>query len=102
LIKEHAGLSDTDFKSFITEDIICESNLTNQILAEGNYTLVNDIASPKTGEIIALAGTKIIAENNTKPIGIIFGYPQFEVLHEKTNKVIRVNILDLKEYEHCF
>lgn len=103
LIKEETGLDDNTLKVILEEalglkndeldSIIVED--TNSILAEGTYTLKHDIPFAKTGEVILRKGSLVIAEANLKPIGHIFGYPQYEVLHDDTNKVIKVNIQDL-------
>jgi hypothetical protein len=51
---------------------------------------------PKTGELLAIRGSYVLAENHLIPIGTIFGFPQYEVLHEDTSRVILVNIHDIK------
>jgi hypothetical protein len=101
LIKEETGMSDEVISEILKEafDVDIDSIVvedTNDILAEGAYNLKHDIASPKTGEVIARRGTTVIAESNSGPIGHIFGYPQYEVLHMPTNKFIKVNIKDLE------
>lgn len=105
LIKEETGLDDVMLKAALVEscgldEAVFDSLIVedaNTILAEGAYQLKNDVASAKTGEIIFRAGTTVFAESNLKPIGHIFGYPQYEVLHEATQKVAKVNIQDLSE-----
>lgn len=101
LIKEETGLNDEILLKHLSEitsqtlefDITEE---TNQILPEGCYQLKHDLAMPKTGELLARCGSFVLAENNLLPVGNIFGFPQYEVLHMKTNKIILVNLKDLE------
>lgn len=108
LIKEETGLHDTALKIILEEtlglhfdeldDIIVED--INQVLPEGSYQLKRDLPLPKTGEIFVRKGSYVFVEHSMRPSGNIFGFPQYEVLHEQTNRLILVNIKDLDTDEH--
>ena len=101
LIKEETGLSDEAILTKLGEmgyeqmefDLTEE---TTQVLPEGHYFLKRSLPLPKTGEMLALKGSAVIAEGNMPPAGSIFGFPQYEVFHPETNKVILVNVEDLE------
>ena len=67
----------------------------DSILSEGQYTLVNDIASPITGEVIAQAGTTITVAEQCKPVSYFLGFNIYEVKHIRTNQLIFVTSRDL-------
>lgn len=104
LIKEETGLHDGVLKIILEEtmgltldeldEVIIEES--NQPLAEGSYQLKHDLPLPKTGEIFARKGSAVIVERDLKPVGHIFGYPQYEVFHPETNKAIFINVGDLQ------
>jgi hypothetical protein len=104
LLKEETGLGDKAIADIIKEStgvdlsecLLESSSNTDAVLTRGAHILVNDIASHKTGDISAHKGTIVRCESTAYPIGDIFGYPQYEVLHEATNQVIKVNIVDLE------
>jgi hypothetical protein len=101
LLKEHLGCSEaelinclneanlsTDFLGLLTED-------SQVILAEGFYTLAQDVASPMTGEVFAKKGTVVIVESNVESCGSLFGTHMFRVLHQITKTKLTVCRHDL-------
>jgi len=109
LIKENTGLTDDEIKEILDkvfEDIedfigsdISESALwfdKNNKLCPGTYTLIQDIASPNTGEVIANANTKVKAIDFTEAYGEIFGLNVYQVEHLLTKQTILVTSVDLK------
>ena len=103
LIKEETNLTDeeilailedaTDIKYDVTH--IKETFLIDNRLSKGTYKLVNNIASPITGEIIALSGTKIIVEDFASSINTILGYNIYNVKHIPTNQDIYITTKDI-------
>jgi len=69
--------------------------MENDQLAPGNYSLSEDIASPKTGEIIARKGTSIIADANNDPVDYMYGTPIYKVRHIPTQTDVYVAPGDL-------
>ena len=64
-------------------------------LNPGSYTLVNDIASPKTGEVIAPANSRIKVEEQIEPYSEFLGHSIYKVLHQKTNQEIYITNGDI-------
>ena len=109
LIKENTGLTDDEIKEILDkvfEDIedftrgdISESASwfdKNNRLSPGTYTLIQDIASPNTGEVIASINTKVKAIDFTEAYGNIFGLNIYQVEHTLTKQKILVTSVDLK------
>lgn len=71
---------------------ICDSE---GFLREGSYQLTHDIASHKTGEIIAKSGTNVLVKERLAPKGSILGANIYEVQHIKTRQNIYVSTEDL-------
>ena len=108
LIKEHTGLSNSALSKALSEianvDVHMPSLLESTwyqtddgYLREGSYILRHTLPLPKTGEMLALRNTRVLAESDTKPSGNIFGAPVYKVLHLKTNQYIYVNQADLTQ-----
>ena len=110
LIKEETGMSDKAviklIEKYCDENGIsvdtqtlseCNNWLTdeNGCLREGSYQLVHDIASPKTGEIIAKVGTNVLAAESLKPSGSILGANIYCVEHIKTRQKIYISTEDI-------
>jgi hypothetical protein len=99
LIKEETGLSEEQIINILKkmdidfDDTLFESTwyMDGEMLKPGVYTLVHDSLSPKTGEAIALKGTRIRVYENAEPKGHMLGVPIYEVLHLKTKQNILVN-----------
>lgn len=105
LIKEQTGISDSKIKKIITEYTGCDiSNylpeLNEWYLSEdggievGKYTLVRDIALPKTGELLAKAES-LVEITEQKQIGSILGHPIFKAKHLKTQQTIYITQEDI-------
>lgn len=105
LIKEHTGLSDSKIKKIIKETTGCDMNdylpeLNEWYLNEsgeieiGKYTLVRDVALPKTGEILAKAES-LVEITEQKQVGSILGHAVFKAKHLKTQQTIFVTQEDI-------
>ena len=99
LIKEETGMSEEAILKVLKkmdidfDDTLFESTwyMNNGILQPGVYTLMNDALSPKTGEIIARANSKIMVHEDCFPIDTVIGSPIYEVTHIKTKQKIFIN-----------
>lgn len=100
LVKEHTGMSEKKIKQ-IMDKIETDLDWDNLPLQEstwfqsidgklnpGSYTLVNDIASPTTGEVIAPANSRIRVEEQVEPYSEFLGHSIYKVTHQKTNQEI--------------
>lgn len=113
LIKEETGMSDSSIKVMLEKyckdnNINLDTNLlkennewltesSGEILREGQYKLLNDIASPKTGEIVAKKGTFVYARHNTKCEGFILGTRVYNVDHVSSKQKVFVTLEDLSK-----
>jgi hypothetical protein len=105
LIREETGMSDNQIKKtlekFLEEPIeeeITENTWfqsTEDKLMPGTYILVNNILSPITGEEIAFANEKIIAEDFVYPSGSVFNINIYKVKHPKTKQDIYISTRDI-------
>lgn len=109
LLKEETNLSQEQIKEAlekIMQDLELDLDMAlnedrswnvmeNDQLAPGNYSLNEDIASPKTGEIIARKGTSIIADANNDPVDYMYGTPIYKVRHIPTQTDVYVAPGDL-------
>ena len=99
LIKEETGMSEEEITQVLKkmevdlDQDLFESTwfMIGEQLQPGVYTLEQDMPSPKTGELIALKGTKVRVFEDTHPIGHMIGVPIYKVLHLKTKQEIYVN-----------
>jgi len=99
LIKEETGMSEEQILKVLKkmdvdfDDTLFESTwyMIGEQLQPGVYHLDHDAASPKTGEMIALKGTKVRVFEDTNPVGYMVGVPIYKVLHLKTKQEIYVN-----------
>ena len=107
LIKENTDLTDQEIRDALNdvfEDLeetidISESAQwfdKNNKLAPGTYTLVQEIASPQTGEVIAHINTKVKTNDFIEAHGNIFGLNIYQVEHILTKQKILVTSTDLK------
>lgn len=69
----------------------------NSQLRAGQYILLNDIALPTTGEILALRHSKINIAENSLPCGNIFGVNVYSATHIKTQQKILITQHDIKQ-----
>ena len=97
LIKENTDLTDQEIRDVLNdvfEDLeetidISESAQwfdKNNKLAPGTYTLVQEIASPQTGEVIAHINTKVKTNDFIEAHGNIFGLNIYQVEHILTKQ----------------
>jgi len=114
LLKEETNLSQEQIKEAleqIMQDLELDLDMAlnedrswnvmeNDQLAPGNYSLSEDIASPKTGEIIARKGTSIIADANNDPVDYMYGTPIYKVRHIPTQTDVYVAPGDLVRWSH--
>ena len=110
LIKETTGMSDEQIgyvldKIGISRDELQLSEaveerpwfmLDNSVISPGVYTLVNEISSPSTGEPIAETNTHVVVDENTTPVGSIFGADIYSVRHKETHQQIYITSRDIK------
>ena len=107
LIKEHTGMSENQIKK-IMDRVDLEFDWDNLPLQEskwfvndskelnpGSYTLVNDIASPNTGEYIAMTNTRITTYSPQKPYATFLGESIYKVYHSKTNQYVFITTGDI-------
>jgi hypothetical protein len=103
LIKEHTKMSDDALEKALVDYDIDWDNLTESTwfqtkegdLNPGVYMLVNDIASPTTGDIIAHKNSKVKVKDTTMPSGYICAIPMYEVHHVLTNQKIYIHNGDI-------
>jgi len=100
LIKEEAGISDDSLSDLLYElngIYLGDTHLKESadILESGEYTLLHDIALPKTGEVYALKNSKVIIMENAKPMGDIFGVNIYTAIHIKTKQQIFLTTHDI-------
>ena len=99
LIKEETDMTEEEIVNILKkmdidfDDTLFEStwHMIGEQLQPGVYTLLQDSVSPKTGEPIALKGTKVRVFEDTSPEGHMIGVPIYKVLHLKTKQEILVN-----------
>lgn len=111
LLKENSGLSEKQLKSLLEDsfgiDIVPSETMSESVsawyihddatkeLVPGVYTLMNEIALPKTGEPYCRAGTSITISEGTVPVGTLFGHDVYKVHHVKTSSDIFVTLNDI-------
>lgn len=99
LIREETGMSEESILKVLKkididfDDTLFESTwyMNNGMLQPGVYTLMNDVASPTTGEIIALSNSKIMVHEDCFPVDTMIGSPIYKVTHIKTKQKIFIN-----------
>ena len=100
LIREETGLSEEEILKILKKmDIDFDDTLFESTwymnggseLQPGRYILQSEALSPKTGEVIAEAGSKVLVEENAQPVGNMIGVPIYKVYHIKTKQEIYVN-----------
>ena len=107
LIKENTDLNDAEIRDVleqIFDDLETNVDLSENAswferdgkLAPGSYTLVQEIASPTTGEIIGHINNKVKVLDFTEAYGSIFGLNVFQVEHVLTKQKILVTSTDIK------
>ena len=100
LIKEQTGMSEESIKKVLTKvigdfenDILEESTWFQEDnrLRPGVYTLTEDIASPQTGESIAMSKTKVRVDEFLDPVDKFFNQNIYEVHHVQTAQKIYIS-----------
>ena len=77
----------------LTENTWYQDEVAN--LYPGNYILTEDVASPITGEIVALRNTQVKVDSLQKPIGTFQNINIYRVKHTKTNQDLYVSNGDI-------
>ena len=105
LIKENTNMSEKQIRRIMDQVDLDWDNLPIQEntwfqsidgnLNPGVYTLVNDIASPDTGDMVAQSNTRIRVEETTEPSGEFLGCSFYKVLHQKTGQEIFIHNGDI-------
>lgn len=105
LIREHSGMSDDQIAKVLDESDIDISDLLEEeknwyvledgSLSPGSYTLNQDIASPATGQMIALKGTRVNVDEGTLPVGLVFNERIYKIRHVQTKQEIYVSAGDI-------
>lgn len=106
LIKEETGMSEKQIRK-VMQKFIDDENVDqleestwfqkdDGTLNEGDYWLVNDVASPVTGEIIAEAKTKVRVGVNNSPVDNCFYQNIYKVTHLRTQHDIYITSRDIK------
>lgn len=107
LIKEHTDLSEDEIKKVldeVLEDLEENIDLSESAawfekdnkLTPGKYTLVQNIASPQTAEVIAHINSMVSVIDFTEPSGSIFGLNVYQVEHVTTKQKILITSADIK------
>ena len=105
LIKEETGLSEQEIYDVLLEagidlerdgQIIESWKQKNDVLLPGIYVLEEDIANPKTGEILHQKGTKVAVPENCMPVDTMYNTHRYEVTHQLTKHQIYVTEGDLR------
>ena len=107
LIKEHTDLSEDEIKKVldeVLEDLEEHIDLSESAawfekdnkLTPGKYTLVQNIASPQTAEVIAHINSMVSVIDFTEPSGSIFGLNVYQVEHVTTKQKILITSADIK------
>ena len=107
LIKEHTQMSEKQIIKIMDQvelDLdwdnlpLQESKWFTNVLGElnpGHYTLINDIASSDTGEMIAKANSKVKITTAEKPYDTFLGESIYKVHHSKTGQDIFITTGDI-------
>ena len=64
-------------------------------LYPGNYVLLEDVASPTTGEIIAFKNQRVQVNDLQSPVGSFSNINIYRVKHTKTNQDIYISNRDI-------
>ena len=103
LIKEHTGMTEDDLIQAMSEILDSTEELEeskwfqeDNKLRPGTYSLTEDIASPETGEIIALEKSKVVVNEFTKPVDRLFNQNIYKVKHALTGQEIYITNREIK------
>lgn len=103
LIKEHTNMSEKRLRK-IMDKVELEYDWDNLPIHEstwfqsidgklnpGSYTLVNDIASPLTGEVIAKTNSRIKVTEQLEPVDTFLGASVYKVRHQTGQDIFITN-----------
>ena len=105
LIKEHTGMTEDQIRKVMSKvldtdelDSLEESTWFQEDnkLKPGTYSLVEDLCSPITGEVIALAKSKVKVTEFKEPVDKVFNQNVYEVLHCSTQQIVYITNRDIK------
>jgi len=104
LIKENTNLTEEEIREVLEEilgdldESLTESvfYIKDEVLNPGIYKLTSEMASNKTGEIIARSGDGVQVTLHSSPFGRIFDTPIYEVTHIATKQKLYVSSGDIK------
>ena len=94
LMEKYAGDNGIELDTSIYESNGWSSD-ENGNLRQGRYTLTESMISPKTGEVIARAGTTVMAKESIAPSGTILGANVYAVEHISTRQTIYITTSDI-------
>ena len=105
LIKENSELTEEEIREVLEEilDDLDESLdesvffIKDEVINPGKYILTSEMASNKTGEIIAFPGQEVVVTFHSKPISYIFNTGIYEVTHLLTNQKLYISSGDIKK-----
>ncbi len=105
LIKENTDLTEEEIKKVLEEvlDDLDESLdesvffIKDDIINPGRYKLTTEMASNKTGEIIAFPGQEVVVNLHSEPVDYIFGTGIYEVTHTLTKQKLYISSGDIKK-----
>lgn len=64
-------------------------------LQEGDYGLRGEVPLKETGDLIGFAGSRIIVEEKTPPLGWVLGVPVYEALHVASGRKVIISQEDI-------
>ena len=88
---EQLGLNSKEFMLTENKWFVCE----DKMLSPGIYRLQNDKMLSTTYEDIVRAKDQIRIEENSYPIGDIYGIDIYEAIHMNTNQKIHITSMEL-------
>jgi hypothetical protein len=94
LMEKYAGDNDIELDTSLYESNGWSSD-ENGNLRQGRYTLTENMISPKTGEVIARAGSTVKVNEPTIPSGTILGANIYAVEHISTRQTIYITTSDI-------
>jgi hypothetical protein len=105
LIKENTDLTEEEIRKVLEEvlDDLDESLdesvffIKNDIINPGRYKLTTEMASNKTGEIIAFPGQEVVVNLHSEPVDYVFGTGIYEVTHTLTKQKLYISSGDIKK-----
>lgn len=107
LLQEHAKIDEKRLTRLLEREFSIDVNLSalneskawfvsdDDQLEKGIYILNNEIALPKTGELLCRAGSVVTVKEDTAPVGKLYSTSVYKVLHHKTQQDIFVTANDL-------